>query len=320
MKKGQQVQTAWVNSPQADAVAGYYMQGHTVAETAEKFGVSKHQVNNLVKKRRITNGRKWGEPSDAHIESVRKEAEQRLIERLDLLGFDYLGGYTNKTGNVALKCRACGDTFERTADFAMRGNLICKKCEHEKALTRQAKQRMVRKAEAERKRAEREAWQLSHPPKDHYAEQHNTFLSREGVCEIRGKPYTVREYIESRGAKKAQDNGVCSDKCRRTKTNRQAREYRKRTGVRYSHWHRARKYGCAYDSSVTLAKLIKRDGLRCALCGKMCDPNDRSWSRYSGPMYPSIDHIIPMVKGGGHVWGNVQVAHMICNSEKGANV
>lgn len=37
----------------------------------------------------------------------------------------------------------------------------------------------------------------------------------------------------------------------------------------------------------------------------------------SGPMYPSIDHIVPMSKGGGHVWENVQVAHIICNTEKG---
>ena len=27
-----------------------------------------------------------------------------------------------------------------------------------------------------------------------------------------------------------------------------------------------------------------------------------------------------MSKGGGHVWDNVQVAHIICNSEKGANI
>ena len=48
----------------------------------------------------------------------------------------------------------------------------------------------------------------------------------------------------------------------------------------------------------------------------MCDLNDHSWSKYSGPMYPSIDHIIPMSKGGGHIWSNVQVAHIICNSIK----
>lgn len=308
---------AWVNSPQADAVAEYYVQGHTVAETAERFGISKAQVNNLAKTRRLTNGRKWGEPSDAHIESVRKEAEQRLIERLDLLGFDYLGGYTNKTGNVALKCRACGDTFERTADFAMRGNLICKKCEHEKALIRQAKQRAVRKAEAERKRAEREAARVAKSLESSaYQLSRMLLLDDAHICKVCGKEYTLREYMESTGLRYYRDSGYCSAECRDAHTKERAKISHK--GRRDSHRHRARKYGCAYDPSVTLKKLIKRDGLRCKICGKMCDLNDHSWSEYSGPTYPSIDHIVPMSKGGGHVWGNVQVAHIICNSEKGA--
>lgn len=307
----------WERSAECDEAMAYYVAGHTVAETAEKFGVSKNQINGAVKKRGLTNGRKWGEPSNAHIESVRKEAEQRLIERLDLLGFDYLGGYTNKTGNVALKCRACGDTFERTANFAMRGNLICKKCEHEKALARQAKQRMVHKAEAERKRAEREAAHLARSLEPSaYQQSRMALLDDSHTCRVCGKEYTLREYMESTGSRYYRDSGYCSAECRDAHLKERAKIYHR--GRRDSHRHRAVKYGCVYDSSVTLAKLIKRDGLRCALCGKMCDPNDHSWSRYSGPMYPSIDHIVPMSKGGGHVWSNVQVAHIICNSEKGA--
>jgi len=83
------------------------------------------------------------------------------------------------------------------------------------------------------------------------------------------------------------------------------------------HTTRAKKHGAPYDTSVNLKRLIERDGLRCAICGKMCDPSDRSWSKYCGPLYPSIDHIIPMSKGGSHTWDNVQVAHIICNSRKG---
>ena len=308
----------WERSAECDEAMTYYVAGHTVAETAEKFGISKDQINGSVKKRGLTNGRRRGEPSDAHKEAVRKDAEHRLAERIDSLGFDYLGGFTVMTEKVTIKCRTCGDVFERTADFAMHGNLICKKCEHEKTLIRQEKRRIVRHAEAERRRAEREAARLSRPPKNYYADLHDEFLNRTGICEICGKPYTVREYVKSCGLKFARDNGVCSDKCRRIKTNRLVRNSRKRRGVQDNHRHRAVKFGCTYDSSVTLAKLIKRDGLRCAICGEMCDPNDHSWSEYSGPMYPSIDHIVPMSKGGGHVWNNVQVAHIICNSEKGA--
>lgn len=38
--------------------------------------------------------------------------------------------------------------------------------------------------------------------------------------------------------------------------------------------------------------------------------------RYCGPKYPSIDHIIPISKGGAHTWENVQVAHFECNPNK----
>lgn len=307
----------WERSAECDEAMAYYVAGHTVAETAEKFGVSKDRINGSVKTRGLTNGRKWGEPSDAHIESVRKEAEQRLTERLDSLGFDYLGGYTKQTENVMLKCRACGDTFERTAGFAMRGNLICKKCEHEEALIRQANQRMVHKAEAERKRAEREAARVAKSLEPSaYQQSRMALLDDTHTCKVCGKEYTLREYMESTGSMYYRDSGYCSAECRDAHLKERAKIYHR--GRRDSHRHRAVKYGCVYDSSVTLAKLIKRDGLRCALCGKMCDPNDHSWSKYSGPMYPSIDHIVPMSKGGGHVWGNVQVAHIICNSEKGA--
>ena len=87
-----------------------------------------------------------------------------------------------------------------------------------------------------------------------------------------------------------------------------------------SHRGRAIKFGCEYDPSVNLKRLIKRDGLRCALCGGMCDINDNKWKNGIGPLYPTIDHIIPMAKKGGHVWSNVQIAHAICNYRKGARL
>lgn len=32
--------------------------------------------------------------------------------------------------------------------------------------------------------------------------------------------------------------------------------------------------------------------------------------------YPSIDHVIPISKGGTHTWDNVRLAHHHCNSIK----
>ena len=304
----------WERSAECDEAMAYYVAGHTVAETAEKFGVSKARINGSVKARGLTNGRQWGEISDEQRERQRYEAEQRLIERLDVLGFDYIGGYTTSDESVMIKCRSCGDVFERTVGFIKTGNLICKKCEHEKTLIRQAEQRMVRKAEAERKKAERKMARAAKPSA--YQLSRMLLLDDAHICKVCGKEYTLREYMESTGSRYYRDSGYCSAECRDAYTKERVKISHK--GRQDSHRHRAIKNGCLYDSSVTLAKLIRRDGLRCALCGKMCDPNDHSWSKYSGPMHPSVDHIVPMSKGGGHVWSNVQVAHIICNSEKGA--
>ena len=314
MPKGK-VAGAWINSAQADAVAEYYVQGHSVTETAEIFGVPKSQVNNLAKVRGLTNGRNF---RLSRVDDQKAEAERKLAERVTEIGFEYVGGYTSKTGKVQIRCQKCGAEFERTVSFLQRGNVICIECQKAETLRRKEEQRRAAAQEAETRKIEREWYRLAHPPKEAYEEQHEAFLNRSGICEICGKPYTVREYVESCGIKYARDYGVCSLECKKEKARRITRILHK--GRRDSHRHRARKLGLAYDPSVTLKKLVERDGLRCAICGEMCDWNDHSWSKYSGPMYPSIDHIIPMAKGGPHVWENVQVAHIICNSEKGANV
>lgn len=81
---------------------------------------------------------------------------------------------------------------------------------------------------------------------------------------------------------------------------------------------RARKYGVPYDRTINLKRLIERDGLRCSICGKTCDMDDKQWGDY-GPDYPTIDHIVPLSKGGPHLWSNVQVACAECNIAKGAS-
>lgn len=80
--------------------------------------------------------------------------------------------------------------------------------------------------------------------------------------------------------------------------------------------HRADRYGCKeFDESITLEKLIHRDGGICQICGKQTDSDDIS-NGHIGRMYPTLDHIVPLSKGGSHTWDNVQLAHMACNSGK----
>ena len=83
------------------------------------------------------------------------------------------------------------------------------------------------------------------------------------------------------------------------------------------HWKcRADRYGCdTFDESINLKALFDRDGGICQLCGRPTDWNDIKCG-HIGRLYPTLDHIIPLSKGGAHTWDNVQLAHMACNAGK----
>lgn len=84
-----------------------------------------------------------------------------------------------------------------------------------------------------------------------------------------------------------------------------------------THYKRAIAYGTEYDPHTTLRRVYDRDGGICQLCGKPTDWNAHEWGGHFGALYPTIDHIVPMSKGGAHTMDNVQLAHAICNSIKG---
>lgn len=56
--------------------------------------------------------------------------------------------------------------------------------------------------------------------------------------------------------------------------------------------------------------LIKRDHGRCGICRKPIRAK-------TGPRRPSIDHIVPLSRGGEHALENLQPAHYDCNLSKG---
>ncbi|MGW6946179.1 HNH endonuclease [Streptomyces xanthophaeus] len=56
-----------------------------------------------------------------------------------------------------------------------------------------------------------------------------------------------------------------------------------------------------------------RDEWTCQLCRLPIDP-EVAWP---DPMSASVDHIVPLSRGGQHSMINVQSAHLGCNSSKG---
>jgi 5-methylcytosine-specific restriction endonuclease McrA len=58
---------------------------------------------------------------------------------------------------------------------------------------------------------------------------------------------------------------------------------------------------------VALIHVAERDGWRCAICAGVV--TRATWS---------LDHVIPLSKGGPHTYSNVVLAHRSCNSSRGA--
>jgi hypothetical protein len=61
-------------------------------------------------------------------------------------------------------------------------------------------------------------------------------------------------------------------------------------------------------------EIFERDGWMCGICHDPIDPSLRHPDRRAA----SVDHIVPLARGGEHSRQNVQAAHWDCNSARGA--
>lgn len=123
------------------------------------------------------------------------------------------------------------------------------------------------------------------------------------ICERCGKPYFA--YINS-------NKKYCSKTCEKANGHERNDIIRRRL-----------KNKLMIDTDISLAKIYERFNGKCCICGGVCDYNDyiiKNGKKCVRAHYPSIDHIIPLSKGGAHTWNNVQLAHIGCNARKGVNV
>lgn len=137
------------------------------------------------------------------------------------------------------------------------------------------------------------------------------YLDEVLVCNECGREFTRHDYAINSGRKSSITNwtpAYCCPDCSMKAIRRGGKARR-----------RKRERSLTY-SPIPLTKLIERDGGVCQLCGEPIDMSDgwydaNGWF-HVGCNYPTVDHIIPLAKGGDNTWENVQLAHLGCNSAK----
>ena len=211
--------------------------------------------------------------------------------------FIYIDGYVNYSSTIRIKCKSCGEVFDRTAQLGSpskgRIEIQCNGC----IAIRQTKasllnillrrhNTLIREQDRIIKEEEKEAHRLQR------LEQ-----LKDRVCKECGKVFdAVRER-----------QPYCSDVCSR-KYNNRVKEVNKR-------WRLIDNGGVGWD--ISLSKLIKRDNNTCHICNGKCNKKDYIKNGQGhfivGKDYPSIDHVTPVSKGGTHTWDNIKLAHHYCN-------
>lgn len=79
----------------------------------------------------------------------------------------------------------------------------------------------------------------------------------------------------------------------------------------YTRQYAARKLN-AYVAPVDEVSIYNQCGWVCQLCGQPVDAT----LKWPDPMSKSLDHIVPLSKGGTHEPGSVHLAHLVCNIQK----
>ena len=209
----------------------YKAEGHSNAEVAERFGVSKEHSKLICR----------GIASQSHRNQYQDEAKN--IERVKAMveehcpGFEYAGNYTGTDGHADIRCKECGAIIHRTWWSIRHGKATCDACasqsrelkrindkiqaDRQKELARQKRERDRRLAQKYQQLSikicpicgdpfvgrstycsndcqRQNKWQM----KEGYRHQfplEDVFKRANGICYICGKPCDWNDYTERDG-------------------------------------------------------------------------------------------------------------------------
>lgn len=274
-----------------EAMRCYKAEGHTMSEVADKFGVSISSAQSFCKGIAPQEGTCFTKGMTPQNKGVLQNLDNVLkiiSERAP--GFEYAGNYTGSDGYVDLRCKKCGYVhthhWNGVRKYKTKTCPNCLRIEREQRKAEIAEQKA--KAEAERKEK---------------AEQKKR--EAEARRKARIHPCPVCGVLTDRPK-------YCSGECAKKVWNASHETSR-----------RIKLQDAMVDKNISLERLYRRDRGVCHICGGQCKWNDHEYrGRFfiAGREYPTIDHVVPLVLGGKHSWTNVKLAHLSCNSAKGASV
>lgn len=147
----------------------------------------------------------------------------------------------------------------------------------------------------------------------------------DAVCRSRhdrGTPLVAQCKVCQTSFKPVNSSACCSAECGREFDRRYGRAWYAKARTRpdlkekirvYEYQRKARKAN-AYVEFVDRRVVFKRDKGLCWLCGEKVDPALQWPDRGFG----TLDHVVPLKRGGMHSYSNVRLAHFKCNCSKGA--
>lgn len=213
--------------------------------------------------------------------------------------FTYVSGFEGCDKEMIVEHKACGYRFEISGVSIRHARTKCIRCPKCVFVAKYIKQignriykgvkRDVRKANADkRKQLENERFERKiEKLKSRKPIEDLQKGMIEMTCNECGKSFL--DYRKS--------VSYCSDDCRTKAKNKNADE-------------RLIRFNTEIIDDIKLDEVIKAFNNECQICGRICSEDRNSEAG------PTIEHIVPLARGGKHCWSNVTLACRSCNSSK----
>jgi 5-methylcytosine-specific restriction endonuclease McrA len=95
------------------------------------------------------------------------------------------------------------------------------------------------------------------------------------------------------------------------------REKRIALATEHSHRRKARKLNTVVEKGISVLSLKKQHGTKCHYCQKEMDFSKGVGRKFNSDM-ATIEHLIPLARGGEHTFANTVLACRFCNISRGA--